>query len=67
MQTPPGSVIESNGYLAKAAKIFSDAERAEIVDMLARDPLCGDVISHGGGIRKVRFARPVAARARVRG
>ena len=49
------TVVETNAYLAKAARILSAGERSEIVDTLASDPQCGDVVPGGGGIRKVRF------------
>ena len=34
---------------------MSDDERQAAIDMIAADPMCGDVIVGGGGIRKVRF------------
>ena len=50
------TVVETNAYLAAAKGIISEGERAEIVDIIAREPTCGDVIRGGGGIRKIRFA-----------
>jgi hypothetical protein len=55
--TMPGaliSVVETNAYLAKAKRLMTEQERAAIVDLLAADPECGDLIPDGGGIRKVR-------------
>ncbi len=49
------TVVENAAYLAAAKPLFSDAERAAVVDMIARAPECGDLIVGGGGIRKVRF------------
>lgn len=46
-------VIESEAYLAQS-KELSDVERDAIVQMIARDPECGDVIPETGGLRKVR-------------
>ena len=50
------TVVGTNVYLADAKKLMTDEERAGVVDMIAADPLCGDVIVGGGGIRKVRYA-----------
>jgi hypothetical protein len=51
------TVVETPTYLAAAEALFSEAERAEIVTMVAADPECGDVMAGTGGFRKVRFAR----------
>ena len=45
------SVIETKAYLSKA-KILTEAERNEVVDLVATDPECDDLIPEGGGIRK---------------
>jgi hypothetical protein len=37
--------------------IFSEAERADIVSMVAADPECGTVMEGTGGFRKVRIGR----------
>lgn len=58
---PLVSVIESIAYLAAARKLLSEAERESVVDLLAADPECGDVIRGGGGIRKVRIPLARAA------
>ncbi|HVA12076.1 MAG TPA: type II toxin-antitoxin system RelE/ParE family toxin [Stellaceae bacterium] len=50
------TVVETPPYLRDAAKLLSEAERADVVDLIAADPLCGDVVKGGGGIRKVRIA-----------
>ena len=62
---PLVSVIETKAYLADAAKLMSEAERESVVDLLAADPECGDVIRGGGGIRKVRV--PLAGRGKSGG
>ncbi len=49
------TVVETATYLADAEKLFSQVERAAVVDRLASDPKCGVLIPGGGGIRKVRF------------
>lgn len=50
-------VIETPAYLADAEKLFTEKERFAIVDMLANDPECGDLIKGTGGVRKVRVGR----------
>ena len=59
------SVIETAAYLADATKLMSEAERERVVDLLAADPKCGDLIRGGGGIRKVRV--PLAGRGKSGG
>lgn len=49
------TVVETPAYLAAAERLLSDAERNEIVDMVATNSERG--ISIGGGIRKMRVAR----------
>ena len=51
------TVVETPAYLKTAEAIFSEAERREIVDMLAVEPEIGDVMPGTGGFRKVRFGR----------
>ena len=50
------TIVETASFLRDAEKLLSENERREVVDLLAADPQCGDVIPAGGGIRKVRFA-----------
>ena len=49
------AVVETPQYLADAERLFTTDERVTIVDRLANDPRCGQVIPGAGGIRKVRF------------
>ena len=56
MDRPLQTVVETQEFLRRAAKLLSDDERAAIVEMLARDPECGEIIQGAGGIRKVRVA-----------
>jgi hypothetical protein len=51
------TVVETPSYLRAASAIFSDAERADIVAMVAADPECGTVMQGTGGFRKVRIGR----------
>ena len=49
------SVIETETYLSKAAKIMSSAEMEVVVTMISMSPLMGDVIPGTGGLRKTRI------------
>ena len=49
--------METPSYLSKARAFFNEAELAAIVDKVARDPQCGDLLQGTGGFRKVRVAR----------
>lgn len=51
------TVVETPSYLRAASAIFSEAERADIVGMVAADPQCGEVMQGTGGFRKVRVGR----------
>ncbi len=51
------TVVETPSWLRAAEAIFTDAEREEIVAMLAANPECGDILSGTGGFRKVRVGR----------
>lgn len=51
------AVVETSEFLRRAKECeVSDAERTEIVDFIAANPMAGDEISGTGGARKVRFA-----------
>jgi hypothetical protein len=51
------SVVETNAYLAAAkAAGMSDEERTLVVNLLATDPLAGDLMVGTGGCRKIRIA-----------
>ena len=56
MPAPLLTIIETREYLSRAEKRLSAEERAAVVEMIAADPECGDLIQGGGGIRKVRVA-----------
>jgi hypothetical protein len=51
------TVVENPSFTAVAEKIFSAEEIAEIIETVAADPYCGDVMPGTGGFRKFRFAR----------
>jgi|SRR5579875_2385942 len=50
------TVVETRPYLRDAEKLLSEAERQSVVDLIAADPGCGQLIVVGGGLRKVRIA-----------
>ncbi len=47
------TVVETPQYFKASESIFSEAERTDIVNMVATDPECGDVMEGTGGFRKV--------------
>jgi hypothetical protein len=51
------TVVETPQYLKASKSIFTEAERADVVSMVAGDPECGDVMEGTGGFRKVRVGR----------
>ncbi len=50
------TVFETAAYLARSGRLLSSAEQEAVVQMLARDPTCGEIMEGTGGVRKVRFA-----------
>jgi hypothetical protein len=50
------TVVETPPYLADAERLFSDDERAGVVNQVSAEPRCGVVIPGTGGLRKLRFA-----------
>jgi len=53
----PVSVIELPGYRRRADELLSGDEQDAIVDLIAYEPTCGDLIPGTGGLRKVRVGR----------
>ena len=51
------AVVETPGYLKAAEAIFTEAERSQIVAMVATSPECGEIMQGTGGFRKVRVPR----------
>lgn len=56
MSSIPVTVVEMPGFLKKAERYFTEAERAELIFHLASNPEAGDVMPETGGVRKVRWA-----------
>ena len=57
MKSRPITVAETQAFARSAEKIWSDEERAELVDHFAHNPEAGDVIPGTGGVRKLRWVR----------
>lgn len=56
---PMHTIIETAAYLSAASDAgMREEERNTVVDMLAANPLAGDVMPGCGGARKVRVAKP---------
>lgn len=53
----PVSVIELAGYRRRADELLSQAEQDAVVNLVAYEPTCGDLIPGSGGLRKVRIGR----------
>jgi RelE toxin of RelE / RelB toxin-antitoxin system len=57
MRRRPVSVIEFPSYLRRADEFLSAGEQDAVVDLIAYEPTCGDLIPGTGGLRKVRIGR----------
>ena len=55
------TVVELPEFLRRAKAIMTEEERTALVDFIAANPESG--LSLGGGLRKVRFARPGAGKS----
>lgn len=56
MRRRPVSVIEFAAYQRRADALLTDGEKNAVVDLIAYEPTCGDLISNTGGLRKLRVA-----------
>lgn len=56
MMTSLLAVVETELYIAQAAKLMDEAERAAIVDAVAGAPMMGVLIKCTKGLRKMRIA-----------
>ena len=56
------TVVETPTFLRQAAGIWTDEERAELVDHMARNPESGVLIPETGGVRKMRWSRQGAGK-----
>jgi hypothetical protein len=57
MPSLPLTVVETPQFLRQAEDVWTEAERQEFVDYIARNPETGDLIPDTGGVRKVRWRR----------
>jgi hypothetical protein len=57
MRRRPVSVIELPGYRRRADELLAADEQDAIVDLIAYEPTCGNLIPGTGGLRKVRVGR----------
>lgn len=57
MRTRPIAVAETAVFIRQAGALWTDDERFEFVDFIARNPEAGDLIPASGGVRKVRWGR----------
>jgi hypothetical protein len=57
MPSLPLTVVETPQFLRQAENVWTEAERQDFVDYIARNPEAGDLIPETGGIRKVRWRR----------
>ena len=57
LRRPPVSVIEFVAYRRRADELLTTAEQDAVIDLIAYDPTCGDLIPGTGGLRKVRVGR----------
>ena len=57
MAKRPVSVIEFAGYRRRASELLTAGQRDAVIDQVAYEPTCGDIIPGSGGLRKVRIGR----------
>jgi hypothetical protein len=57
MGTRPVTVAETAVFVRQAETLWTDDERLEFVDFIARNPEIGDLVPGSGGVRKVRWSR----------
>ena len=57
MPRRPVSVIELAGYRRRADELLTPEERDAVIDLVAYEPTCGNVMPGAGGLRKVRIGR----------
>jgi len=57
MRTRPIAVAETAVFMRQASALWTEDERLEFVDFIARNPEAGDLIPASGGVRKIRWGR----------
>jgi hypothetical protein len=53
----PVSVLEFAAYRRRADQLLTSEQRDAIIDLIAYEPTCGDIIRGSAGLRKVRVGR----------
>jgi hypothetical protein len=66
MERPLQTVVETAEFLARSSKLMSDEQRARVVEMLARDPECGEIMRGTGGCERFALRWPGVGRAAAR-
>lgn len=62
MLVRPMTVVETELFVRQAMVIWTDEERLDLVDFVARNPAAGVVIPGTGGVRKLRWSRQGSGR-----
>lgn len=57
MKKRPVTIVETPAFQNLAESIWTDEERAALIDYVARNPESGDIIPGTGGVRKLRWSR----------
>jgi len=57
MTAVPVSVLEFAAYRRRADQLLTSEQRDAIIDLIAYEPTCGDIIRGSAGLRKVRVGR----------
>lgn len=50
-------MIELTGYRRRADELLTHEQQEAVIDLVAYEPTCGDLIPGTGGLRKVRIGR----------
>lgn len=56
MSKPYFTVIEAPAYTARAKKLLTKAQMAEVITIVAQEPEIGEVMAGTGSVRKFRYA-----------
>lgn len=56
MNSTPHTIVETRPFIQEAKSRLTEEERIAVINHIAADPTCGDVMQGTGGVRKVRFA-----------
>lgn len=54
MSSGPISVVEFAGYRRRADELLTRQQQDAVINLVAYEPTCGDLIPGSGGLRKVR-------------